>query len=1176
MQHVEMFVSSWLLAIIFAQLLVYVDAFSSNALESRGQKVAAIDPLLTSALLQASIPSIHVGGLSIASNGIKVWRHALSRGRLPVEVDFVANDQKWPSEPLFSAVCQKMADLELSRFVLKHPEISSSVLLSLIRLTAEYMQEMRLAGEEEDGIVGQADNANGNDDYEGLAHQADSDEEHVNLNFSPEVAPLNLDEIADDISDLFIEEWGGAVVGVNILDQMFGLDHGLLEVDQNSQVGPANGFGLQDGVWKNTGWKVIPTLQSQVATMPELKNLLKALGRRPTAKESDQLQKFAPRKPQNDSCMGAQFDPTDRESVSGVTLSGSFAEMLPSEAVLLRGSRVLRRLFMAKKLEEKLLSYQMSGWTDIPSVPQIRPHYLKRLPSAPGGPIIVCLDTSWSMGGMREHLSKAVVLGCVSEAHKQGRDCQVVAFSNERGVIEAGQITPDKRGIQRLLDFLGHGFGGGTDVTGALKYAMTALDSASMAAADLLLISDGEIPDPPISADLMEELDRLKLQRGVKVHGLLVGKHESKPLSRICSETHDFLIGYDALAAVGANYGFAGSTSSSLRFSRNRMPSSSRTTWSSRRSRSLRQLGTALRARMSQYEDEMTSKRRKNEDWDDENEDYDFRGTAFDEKLKQQADDEKDSSLSLDTKGTYLDEVNRATQLLNEGARKKLELEAWNATELLDEVDSAASWSEHLSELKAAVQRVGDGLIERGEESRLVVLSMMANEHILLLGVPGTGKSVLGRRLARICNGAFFQRLLTRFTTPDELFGPLSLRSLENDEYRRCTSGFLPTASIAFLDEIFKANSAILNTLLTILNERKFDNAGGQEDCPIRCVVGASNELPESDELAALFDRFLIRKEVEPLSDDGVLRMLSMANPGASSCDGSDSESSDVIFSSDLQDVVEELSVAADAIVMDRRICELIVNLRTFLGEEHKVQISDRRLAKTARLLKISAASHGRQKVDSVDCLLLQHCMWQLPEQKKIIKEWLLGNLTPGGEVSQFRFLLENLRQEIIAAVRKTSGDVSGNYGGRKADLATIASLGEEVGKIISILRQHEEDLARHTELLTQSGNFLWADPDDAVSTTQILLPRAKASTIAVKQSLVDALALKMALSEGPGAPSAEIRLSVIDQLWDTDSVTSDVNFTDDELEMGMREAKGMYDLETFRKWKRARKRARK
>eukprot|EP00980_Cylindrotheca_fusiformis_P003786 scaffold834_cov123-Cylindrotheca_fusiformis.AAC.33 len=1130
----EMFPYFHLLTLCWTISFVFVDGLVPNEVKSRSQPLATIDPLLTYALKQSAAPSIHVGGLSVASNGIRVWRHALTRGRLPIGVDFDENGKKWPDEPLFSTVCRKMADLQMPRFALAHPEIAPSVLISLIRVTTEYMQEVQDAQEDQETTEYDA-LRNDDQDFPGDV------EEGTNNSTPREFEQINLDEIAEGVLDIFVEEWGGVVGGVSILDELFGLHHGLLSVDESTTAGAGNGFGLQDGIWKNTGWELIPTLQSQIAAMPELKDLVRKIGRRPTAKDSDKLQKFAPRRLQDNGGMGAQFNPTDRDSVSGVTLSGSFTEMLPSEAVLLRGSKVVRRLFMAKKLEEKLLSYQISGWDDVPSVPQTRPLYRKRLPSAPGGPIIVCLDTSWSMAGMREQLSKAVVLACVSQAHKQGRLCQVVAFSNERGVMEAGEISADSRGIQRLLDFLAHGFGGGTDVTGALKYVMTTLDTDTMASADILLISDGEIPDPPISADLMEELDQLKLDKEVNVHGLLVGKRDSKPLSRICSETHDFLVGYDVLTAVGAPYQSIGRSSSSLGLSGKPGSSTARSTRFLKRFSVRREPQSNLRARVSRYQDEVVG----------------------------------ENDAAFDSGSGYLDEVLKATHLLREVALRELENDFWKPKKLLEERDRVGSCWGHLEELKVAVKKVGEGLIEREEESRLVVLSLMADEHILLLGVPGTGKSVLGRRLARLCNGAFFQRLLTRFTTPDELFGPLSLQSLENDEYRRCTSGFLPTASIAFLDEIFKANSAILNTLLTILNERKFDNAGGQEACPIRCVVGASNELPESEELAALFDRFLIRKEVHPLSDNGLLQMLSMANPGASSYDISDLESN-AVFSNGLQNVVEELSVAADSVAMGDHICKLIIDLRTFMREEQTVQLSDRRLAKTARLLKLSAASHGRQNVDSVDTLLLQHCMWQLPEQKKVIKEWLLDNLTPGGDVAQFRFLLENLRRESLNAVRKTSGDVSGSCGGRKADVAVIVSLRKEVGKIVALLKQNEADLARHIEVMSRSTDFLWLEPEEAKSTTQILLPRANKTTNEVRDLLVNAHALELALSDGPDAPSVDLRLSVIDQLWNNDSISPEISFTDDELEMGMKEAKATYDVETFRKWKRERKKARK
>jgi hypothetical protein len=137
------------------------------------------------------------------------------------------------------------------------------------------------------------------------------------------------------------------------------------------------------------------------------------------------------------------------------------------------------------------------------------------------------------------------------------------------------------------------------------------------------------------------------------------------------------------------------------------------------------------------------------------------------------------------------------------------------------------------------------------------------------------GKSELGRRLASISGGgAFFERLLTKYSNPEELFGPLSLTALEKDEYIRKTAGYLPTASVAFLDEIFKANSAILNSLLTILNERRFDNGNERVAVPLLAVVAASNELPDSEELDALYDRFLFRRQVMPVSDGAIAELL--------------------------------------------------------------------------------------------------------------------------------------------------------------------------------------------------------------------------------------------------------------------------------------------------------------
>ncbi|MBN1110282.1 MAG: AAA family ATPase, partial [Methanomassiliicoccales archaeon] len=153
------------------------------------------------------------------------------------------------------------------------------------------------------------------------------------------------------------------------------------------------------------------------------------------------------------------------------------------------------------------------------------------------------------------------------------------------------------------------------------------------------------------------------------------------------------------------------------------------------------------------------------------------------------------------------------------------------------------------------MDQMGSQFVEREEEIAGALLAMLAGEHVLFIGPPGTAKSQLAKAMCeRLEGGAFYYYLLTRFTSPEEVFGPLSLNSLQKDEFRRRTDGYLPQANIAFLDEIFKANSSILNSLLTILNERMFHNGNEVMEVPILTVYGASNELPEQEEgLSALY-----------------------------------------------------------------------------------------------------------------------------------------------------------------------------------------------------------------------------------------------------------------------------------------------------------------------------------
>ncbi|MEM0282636.1 MAG: AAA family ATPase, partial [Desulfurococcaceae archaeon] len=156
--------------------------------------------------------------------------------------------------------------------------------------------------------------------------------------------------------------------------------------------------------------------------------------------------------------------------------------------------------------------------------------------------------------------------------------------------------------------------------------------------------------------------------------------------------------------------------------------------------------------------------------------------------------------------------------------------------------------------------------IGRGEEALVITLALMTSEHVVLIGEPGTAKSALARRAADLLRARFFKYLLTKYTEPDELFGSLDILAFKVGKYVRVTKNKLPEAEIAFLDEIFNASSAILNTLLTLLNERVIYDGYNEISVPLWTLISASNTVPEEQEYQALYDRFLFRQFVKPVS----------------------------------------------------------------------------------------------------------------------------------------------------------------------------------------------------------------------------------------------------------------------------------------------------------------------
>jgi MoxR-like ATPase len=273
--------------------------------------------------------------------------------------------------------------------------------------------------------------------------------------------------------------------------------------------------------------------------------------------------------------------------------------------------------------------------------------------------------------------------------------------------------------------------------------------------------------------------------------------------------------------------------------------------------------------------------------------------------------------------------------------------------------------------------------LDKQEVIRLLLVSVAAGEHMLLVGPPGTAKSALVRTFAKLIDARYFEYLLTRFTEPNELFGPVDIRAFREGTYTRKTETMLPEAEIVFLDEIFKSNSAILNSLLTILNERKFANGSKVQDVPLLSMFGASNEVPNDDNLAAIFDRFLLRVVSDNLDSYHFHNLIAkgIANEAA--------------LLTGKAVVARALFSARDLHGLHKRFDAHLAFTEDFLSKykglifqirSEGISVSDRRVVKLLKLFAASAIVDGRDQANDSDFFILKH-IWNNLDQTEILEE---------------------------------------------------------------------------------------------------------------------------------------------------------------------------------------------
>ncbi|WP_397298716.1 AAA family ATPase [Nonlabens ulvanivorans] len=323
----------------------------------------------------------------------------------------------------------------------------------------------------------------------------------------------------------------------------------------------------------------------------------------------------------------------------------------------------------------------------------------------------------------------------------------------------------------------------------------------------------------------------------------------------------------------------------------------------------------------------------------------------------------------------------------------------------------------HIEDLLIALN---EDLYEREQAIRLTLLTVLSGQSIFLLGKPGVAKSLIARRIKEVFKDATaFEYLMNRFSTPDEIFGPVAISKLKSDTYERAVKGYLPDADIAFLDEIWKAGPSIQNTLLTIINEKLYRNGSKDIKVPLKGLIAASNELPDQGQgLEALWDRFIVRISVKNIAGQSQFSDYLMNAP-----------QTDFKIDPKLQLSTRDYEThrkKASQVKVLPHIVDVVLKIKNYINlynndaiNEHKIYVSDRRWKKIIEILKTSAYLNDRKAIDATDCFLICHMIWDHPSQENRVLDFVTDAILNHGiegqsDLADWTSKIERFKEQVI------------------------------------------------------------------------------------------------------------------------------------------------------------------